>query len=222
MIKEPSDMNSPQNNPYAPGTTAGGVFENSGESEADGGEASVSFLLTTDDYIAFHSRNYRWGFRKYAWGMIALVLAGLWALQLLTPMPGSAASAVNLLAPVIPFQTLIVLTAILLITPVLSPLLIRRQLHAYYENIIRSLSVTIGPDGVRVRSDVSDLFYRWAGIARIVTTPDHFFLQMNRYQSFIVPRRAFRSDAQSTGSVGPAEAAFARILRKYGPDGSSP
>lgn len=194
-----SDFDTISSNPYAPGTSAEGI--SSGANGPD--EAEIAFLLTTDDYIAFHSRTYRWGYRKYLWLLIAVVLGLLWSLVLFTPGDDFTGE------PVVPYQTLIVLTSILIATPLLSPLLIRRQLRKYYEHITRTMTVVVSPRGLRVHSDVSDLLYRWHGISRITITGRHFFVQINRYQSFIVPRRAF-SDPRR-------EQHFRDLLDRYGP-----
>ncbi|MEQ9362721.1 MAG: YcxB family protein [Leptospirales bacterium] len=190
-------------NPYAPGTSAEGLSVSDQVDHPD--EAGITFLLTTDDYIAFHNRTYRWGFRKYLWLMIAVVLGLLWAMVLVTPGDDYNGE------PIVPFQTLIVLTSILIVTPLLSPLLIRRQLRKYYEHITRTMTVALSPRGLRVHSDVSDLLYRWHGISRISYTARHFFIQINRYQSFIVPRRAFSDSGQ--------EDHFRKLLDRYGPGG---
>ncbi len=187
-------------NPYAPGTNAQGLSATpTGRSD----EAGITFLLTTDDYIAFHNRTYRWGYRKYLWILIAGVLGLLWAMVLMTPADDYSGE------PIVPYQTLIVLTSILIATPLLSPLLIRRQLRRYYEHITRTMTVTVSPRGLRVHSDVSDLMYRWHGISRITSTNQHYFIQINRYQSFIVPRRAFSRPDE--------EEHFRTLLDRYGP-----
>ena len=188
-----------QPNPYAPGTSAEGLAPESDNAD----EAQITFLLTTDDYIAFHNRTYRWGMRKYLWVLIAVVLGLLWGLILLVPDNGYDTQ------PVVPIQTLIVLTAILVTTPLLSPVLVRRQLRRYYEHITRSMTVVVSSAGLRVHSDVSDLLYRWHGISQVVLTAKHFFIQINRYQSFIVPRRAFPDPTR--------ENTFRDLLTRYGP-----
>lgn len=193
-----SENDPPVSNPYAPGTSAEGLSSVPADSA---GEAGITFLLTTDDYIAFHNHIYRWGARKYLWLVIAGVLALLWGVVLFTPGDEYTGQAV------IPYQTLIVLTSILIATPLLSPLLIRRQLSKYYEHITRTMTVTVSPGGLRVQSDVSDLLYRWHGISGIAETDRHFYIQINQYQSFIVPRRAF-SDADE-------ERRFRDLLHRY-------
>ena len=187
-------------NPFAPGTTAEGLTPVAVSQNA----AAITFLLSTDDYLAFHSRSFRWGMRKYVWFMIAGLLAFLWSLNLFDP-----ASELGTAPPIIPYETLIVLTAILIATPVLSPLLIRRQLRRYYEHMTRSMTVEIAPGGLRVHSDVSDLRYQWHGISHLNITKDHLFIQINQYQSFIVPRRAF-PDSES-------DARFRALLAEYAP-----
>jgi len=68
-------------------------------------------------------------------------------------------------------------------------------------------TVTISPEGVAEKTEVSESNYRWSTVERICTTDDYAFLYVSALSALIVPKRAFSAPSEF--------AAFVSEARKY-------
>lgn len=62
---------------------------------------------------------------------------------------------------------------------------------------VGKLTCVLSPEAVVTHNErIGDSRRLWAGIAAVVETPEAIYVYLNRMQAFMVPRRAFGSDAE--------------------------
>jgi hypothetical protein len=57
-------------------------------------------------------------------------------------------------------------------------------------------TLLLGDEGLTERSEVRESTYRWRAFSKVTRTPQRLFVELNRLQSLVIPRRAFASDEQ--------------------------
>jgi len=84
--------------------------------------------------------------------------------------------------------------------------LMRRCLRRVPANAHRigTLTVRVDPEGVRVKTAISEGTVRWEGVLQIAETLDYVYLLTGQYVGFVVPKRAFTDLATGKAFVDTA------------------
>jgi hypothetical protein len=179
----------------------------------------VEYVQTVEDYMAFsrYHHTHRW-YSGLSWRWLLVFFFPVWlAWHNLTgppappeapPPPVDKWAAVLIITAFAIAILLVVVAVRVWVRPYLLALLVKLSLKDP-ENRKRMLGwrrIVIGPEGLSMRGEGIDSTVKWTAIQRIPVTREHAFLYMTTTNAFIVPRRAFASDADFRDFVATARA----------------
>jgi YcxB-like protein len=175
-------------------------------------EQTIAYRFGPDDYIAMlrASRSIgplgrfgRWG-RAALFGVLIGGLVIVFSYDTLLAAPGLVLPAAAIVAALV--------TAVAPIGEFLAERLMARWLFPRYSVANKDVTLELGEQDIRSRSEGSEGRISWRSIIRVIETKDGLFLALSRAELIQVPRRALPSAAAFADLAGQVRAKVAASI----------